>query len=67
MKGERNPTTEKLIPIPPILRGEIGKAVNNMDWRKAAGSYGVLIEMVETAGEFGIDKITELANTICRT
>ena len=38
-----------------------------MKWRKAEGSDGVVVEMVEAAGEFGIEKITELANRIYST
>ena len=54
-------------PGPHILREEICKAINNMKCKKAEGSDGVVIEMVEAAGEFGIDKITELANRIYKT
>ena len=38
-----------------------------MKWRKAEGSDGVVVEMVEAVGEFGIEKITELANRIYST
>ena len=38
-----------------------------MKWRKAKDSDGVVVEMVEPAGEFGIEKITELANRIYST
>ena len=38
-----------------------------MKWRKAEGSDGVVVEMVEAAGEFGIEKITELANRMYST
>ena len=38
-----------------------------MKWRKAEGSDGVVVEMVEAAGEFGTEKITELANRIYST
>ena len=37
-----------------------------MKWRKAKGSNGVVIHTEELAGEFGIDKNTELANRIYR-
>ena len=65
-RGEK-PNYGEIDPGPPILKEEIRKAVSNMKWRKAEGSDGVVIEMVEAAGEFGIDKITELANKIYRT
>ena len=35
-----------------------------MKWRKAEGSDGIVVEMVEAGGEFTIGKITELANKI---
>ena len=54
-------------PGPPILRGEVEKAIKTMKWRKAEGSDGVVVEMVEAAGEFGISKITDLANLIYTT
>ncbi|XP_063885526.1 uncharacterized protein LOC135113837 [Scylla paramamosain] len=38
-----------------------------MKWRKAEGSDGVVVEMVEAAGDFAIEKITELANQIYDT
>ena len=38
-----------------------------MKWIKAEGSDGAVIEVMEVTGEFGIDKITELANQIHRT
>ena len=38
-----------------------------MKWRTAEGSDGVVVEMVEAAGEFAIVKITELANKIYLT
>ena len=37
-----------------------------MKRRKTEGSDGVIIEMVEAAGELGVDKITKLANRIYR-
>ena len=51
-------------PGPPILKEEVEKAVKSMKWRKAEGSDGIVVEMVEAAGEFGLGKITELANLI---
>ena len=43
------------------------KVVKCKKWRKAEGSDGVVVEMVEAAGEFGIRKITDLANSIYNT
>ena len=50
-----------------ILRSEVELAVKKMRWRKAEGSDGVVVEMVEAAGEFAIGRIVELANKIYRT
>ena len=52
---------------PPILRNEIEKAVRGMKWRKAEGSDGIVVEIVEAGGDFTIRKITELANKIYET
>ena len=38
-----------------------------MKWRKAEGSDGVVVEMVEAAGDFALSNITNLANTIYST
>ena len=43
------------------------KVVDSMKWRKAEGCDGVVVEMVEAAGEFGIKKITDLAIRIYST
>ena len=49
---------------PRILEGEVRQAVKDMKNDKAEGGDGVVAEMVEAAGEFGIKKLTELANKI---
>ena len=56
------PNYEVVEPGPAILKEEVGKAVISMKRRMAVGSDGIVVEMVEAAGEFGIMKITELAN-----
>jgi hypothetical protein len=38
-----------------------------MKWKKAEGSDGIVVEMIEAAGEYAISKITELANKIFST
>ena len=58
------PQFEGIEPGLPILKEEVEKAVKSMKWRKAEGSDGVVVEMVEASGEFGLRKITELANLI---
>ena len=65
-RGEK-PEFDIIEPGPPILRTEVEKAVKSMKWRKAEGSDGVVVEMIEAAGEFVINKITNLANTIYST
>ena len=65
-RGER-PYLGEVTPVPYILKREVEKALGRMKWRKAEGSDGVVVEMVEAAGEFAIEKITELANKVYRT
>ena len=65
-RGEK-PEFDVIEPGPPILKVEVEKAVRSMKWRKAEGSDGVVVEMVEAAGDFAISKITNLANTIYST
>ena len=60
MIGARNQEFDGCEPGPPILRNEIEKAVRGMKWRKAEGSDGIVVEMVETGGDFTIRKITGL-------
>ena len=64
MIGREKPEFNGCEPGPPILRNEIEKAVRGMKRRKAEGSDGIVIEMVEAGGDFTIRKITELANKI---
>ena len=49
---------------PPILRSELEEAIRKMKWRKAEGSDGIVVEMVEAAGDIAITKILKLANRI---
>ena len=63
IRGER-PYYEEVTPGHYILRRGAGKTVERMKWRKAEWSDGVVVEMVEAAREFAIDKITELANKL---
>ena len=49
------------------LRCEVEKALRRMKWRNAAGSDGVVVEMVEASGNFAITKLTDLANKIYST
>ena len=65
-RGER-PYLGEVTPGPYVLKREVEKALGRMKWRKAEGSDGVVVEMVEAAGEFAIEKSTELANKVYRT
>ena len=52
---------------PPITRREIEHAAKKMKWKKAEGSDGVEVDMLEAAGDFAIDKLQEIANKIYST
>ena len=62
-RGDRLSWNEE-ISGPPILKSEIEYAVKGMKSGKAAGEDGVVIEMVDAAGEFIVEKITRIANRI---
>ena len=49
------------------MRVAVEKTGKSIKWRKAEGRDGVVVEMVEAAGNFATHKITNLANTIYRT
>ena len=49
---------------PPIMQDEIRAAIKAMKKGKAAGEDEIVIEMTEATEEFGIRKITDLANRI---
>ena len=63
----KKPDFGNVIPGPAILRCEMEKALRRMKWRKAEGNDGVVFEMVETAENFAITKLTDFANKICST
>ena len=65
-RGER-PELGEIEQGPPILSCEVKKSVRGMKWRKAEGSDGVVVEMVEAAGDFVTEKIAELASQIYDT
>ena len=62
-RGER-PLWDGEMSGPPILRSEIENAVKRMKSGKAAGEDGVVVEMIQAAGEFIMEKITRIANRI---
>ena len=49
---------------PPNLREEFEKGMLEMKLDKAIGEDDISIEMLRVLGEFSIDKITKIANTI---
>ena len=51
-------------PGPSILRCEVEEAVGKINWRKSEGSDGIVVEMIEAAGDVAISKILGLANRI---
>src|SRR5215469_13643211 len=48
----------------PILKEEVEDTMNKMKFRKAAGNYGIALEMLKVLGNFAVEKITTLANKI---
>ena len=50
-----------------VLRSEVEHAVRKMKWRKAEGSDGIVVEMLEALGDFATEKLTDLANKIHST
>ena len=65
-RGER-PVMEGELGGPEILVDEVRQALKEMKREKAEGSDGVVSEMLEAAGDFGIGKLTRLANRIYDT
>ena len=55
------PQFEGVLSGPPIMQDEIRAVIRK---GKAAGEDGIVIEMIEATGEFGIRKITDLVNRI---
>ena len=50
---------------PSILEEEIRAAIGKMKRGKSIGGDGVAVEMIEALGDFGVEKIAEIANQIC--
>ena len=46
---------------------QVEEVFKSMKWRKTEGSDGVIVEMVEIAGEFAVDKNTNLASVVNST
>ena len=52
------------MPGPENLKEEREEATTHMKKEKAEGSDEIVLEMLEAAGEFGLEKMTRLANSI---
>ena len=49
---------------PPIMKDEVRKAVKLMKKGKTAGPDKIIIEIIESLDEFGIDMLTDFLNAI---
>ena len=61
------PEIRKNIDGPKILQSEIRAAVSRMKGNKARGPDGIVIEMIKALDDFGIEKLTIMANEIYDT
>ena len=61
------PEIRKNIDDPKILQSEIRAAVSRMKGNKARGPDGIVIEMIKALDDFGIEKLTIMANEIYDT
>ncbi|GFO31859.1 Zinc finger protein 665 [Plakobranchus ocellatus] len=52
---------------PPIMKDEVQAAIRKMKTGKATGSDGISVELIETLGDYGVDKVTILLNEIYDT
>ena len=65
-RGDK-PVINKNIEGPEILREEIAAAMKKMKNKKSPGTDEIMIEMLNATEEFGIEKVTALANKIYNT
>ena len=61
---EQKPVIRKNIEGPRILRAEVTAAIAHTKRNKAAGPYGIVVEMMEALEDFGIDTMKEIINEI---
>ena len=52
---------------PKIMTEEVKAAIGKMKNRKAVGDDGISVEMIKALGDFGVEKITDIANRIYDT
>ena len=62
----KKPTITKRVHVdgPKILKEEVRAALEKMKKNKAAGPDAIVIEMLTSLTEFGIEKLTDLVNEI---
>ena len=58
---------EDCVYSPPILPCEVSAALKEMANGKAAGEDGIAVEMLSVLGEWGVELVTEIANSIYET
>ena len=59
------PAIQKQMTGNPIQRDDIRDAMKQMKRNKAVGKDEIAFEMIETLGNFGLEKITDIANYVC--
>lgn len=59
-----SPTIKKNIEGPKILESEIRNALKKMKRNKACGPDNINVELIEALGDFGIGKLTAIANEV---
>ncbi len=62
-RGQK-PTISKTLDGPQILKEEVKLALSKMKKNKAAGPDDIVVEMLTSLEEFGIEKLTEIVNEI---
>ncbi|XP_063588636.1 uncharacterized protein LOC134765778 [Penaeus indicus] len=58
------PRVTESVKGPKILPSEIMEALRRVKINKAAGPDGIVMEMIEALGDYGIEKLTEVVNKI---
>lgn len=52
---------------PPIMKDEVRQSIKSMKSHKATGPDGILVEMIQSLDELGVDITTKLINRIYNT
>ena len=61
---DEKPPIEKIIHGPPIMQSEIKSALQQTKQRKSTGPDGVSVKMLQALRNFGVEKLTEIANDL---